>query len=163
MRTIIAASLMLFSIGSATAQDVYDAVFVSDPAVCERAGEADMGKVLFDLQAKAVAPRSGIWVGGELACKLLDLRTHPSSWDVEEIYATARCTGPYIDFIDSVVVTSDSQNINRTVGDTGIEPPAMVEVMSLRQGANTDAAPDADGYAGVYTICDALTAEDFAP
>lgn len=155
----IAAALMLVSVGTAMA-DQYDAVYVSDPAVCERANEADMGQVLFDLQASAVAPRVGIWMG-ELGCKLVDQRMNASNWGTEEVYATARCDGPYLAFIDTVAVTSDSGNINLAWGDRDGTPPAMVEVLSMRHGDSTDAERDPESYAGVYQVCDALTAADF--
>jgi hypothetical protein len=164
MKTILATAMLLAGMGSALAADAYDALYVSDPAVCERAGEDDMGQVLFELQAAAVAPRLGIWLGGELTCKLVDVRLNPSNWGaVEEVYSTARCDGPYLAFIDSVVVTSDSGNINLAVGDTDILPPAMVEVLSMRHGDSTDAERDPASYAGVYTICETLTAADFTP
>lgn len=155
----IAAALMLVSIGTAMA-DQYDAVYVSDPAVCERASEADMGQVLFDLNASAVAPRVGIWMG-ELECKLVDLRMNASNWGTDEVYATARCDGPYLAYIDNVVVTSDSGNINLAWGDREGTPPAMVEVLSMRHGDSTDAERDPENYAGVYQACEALTAADF--
>ncbi|MET3897237.1 hypothetical protein ABIB57_001174 [Devosia sp. UYZn731] len=156
----IAAALMLVSVGAAMA-DQYDAVYVSDPAVCERAGEADMGQVLFDLKAAAVSPRVGIWMG-ELGCKLVDVHMNESNWGgTQEVYAAARCDGPYLAFIDTVVVTSDSGNINLAWGDREGTPPAMVEVLSMKHGDSTDAERDPESYAGVYTQCDALKPADF--
>ena len=162
MRVSLVTCLMLASAGSAMATDVYDAVYVSDPAVCERTNE-DMREVLFDLQAAAISPRVGIWMG-ELGCKLHDVRMNASNWGTEEVYATARCDGPYLAFIDTVVVTSDSSNINLAWGDREGTPPAMVEVLSLKHGDSTDAQErDPQSYAGVYTLCEGLTAEDFIP
>jgi opacity protein-like surface antigen len=161
----VAAALMLVSMGSAMAADVYDAVYVSDAAVCERAGEADMGQVLFDLHAAAVAPRVGFWVGGEMNCTLYDPAEHPSPIadtpaDVE-IYATARCYAAEVDFRDSVIVTSVSQGINLDNGDTGETPPAKIEVMSMRADLGGETVRAQDGYAGIYTLCEALKAENF--
>ena len=100
---------------------------------------------------------------GELTCKLLDVRMNPSNWGtVEEVYSTARCDGPYLAFIDNIAITSDSGNINLAWGDREGAPPAMVEIISMRHGDSTDAERDPESYAGVYTKCDALTAEDFA-
>jgi len=161
----VAATLMLVSVGSAMAADAYDAIYVSDMAVCERAGDADMGKVLFDLQATAVAPRIGFWVGGEMSCTLYDATEHPSPIadtpaDVE-IYATARCYSADLDFRDDVIVTSVSQGINGDNGDTGQTPPAKIEVMSMRADVGGETMREQDGYAGIYTVCAALKAENF--
>lgn len=156
----IAAALMLVSVGAAMA-DQYDAVYVTDPAVCERAGEEDMTQVLFDLKAAAVAPRTGIWMG-ELSCKLVDVHMNESNWGgTEEVYAAARCDGPYLAFLDNVVISSDSGNINLAWGDRDGTPPAMVEILSMKHGDSTDGGRDPESYAGVYTECDALTAADF--
>jgi hypothetical protein len=157
----LAVTMMLASVGTAIAADAYDAVYVSDPAVCERADEPDMSAVLFELQAAAVSPRVGIWLG-ELDCKLVDQRLHQSNWGTDEVYATARCDGPYLAFIDNVVVTSNSGNINLAWGDREGTPPDMVEIISMRHGDSTDAERDPEDYAGVYTKCEKLTAEDFA-
>ena len=166
MKLGLAAAIMLVSVGSATAADLYDAVYVSDAAVCAKAGDPDMGKVLFDLQATAVVPRVGFWVRGEMTCTLMDPTEHPSPIaetpaDVE-IYATARCNAAEVDFRDSVIVTAVSQGINLDNGDTGETPPAKVEVMSMRADIGGEAIREQDGYAGIYTVCDALKAEDFA-
>lgn len=166
MKFNLAAAIMLVSIGSATAADLYDAVYVSDPAVCAKAGDPDLRKVLFDLQATAVVPRIGFWVGGEMDCTLVDATEHPSPiadkpTDVE-IYATARCYGADLDFRDSVVVTAVSQGINGSNGDTGQVPEDKVEVMSMRADLGGETVRELDGYAGIYTRCAALKAEDFA-
>jgi hypothetical protein len=155
----VAAALMLLSVGTAMA-DQYDAVYVSDPAVCARAGEGSMGQALFDLHAAAVSPRVGIWMG-ELACSMVDAHSNVSTTGTDEIYAIARCEGPYLTFIDTVLVTSDSSNINLAWGDQEGTPPAMVEVISMKHGDSTDAERDPESYAGVYTKCDALTPENF--
>ena len=162
MRLPIATLLMLASIGSAMAADQYDAVYATDPAACEKTGE-DMGEALFGLQAAIVAPRVGIWMG-ELECKFNDVHMNPSTWgQVEEVYATARCDGPYLAFIDNVVITSDSSNINLAWGDQEGTPPAMVEILSMKHGESTDAERDPQDYAGVYTLCEGLTPEDLVP
>jgi hypothetical protein len=159
----LAAALMLASVGSAMAAEVYDSVYVSDMAVCERAGEDDIGKVLFDLQAAAVVPHKGFWVGGEMTCTLEDQVEHPSPIaDTEadvEIYATARCHAAEIDFRDDVIVTSVSQNINLDNGDTEETPPAKVEVMSMRADLGGESIREQDGYAGIYTLCEAINPE----
>lgn len=165
MRLSFAAAAMLLSVGSAMAADALDAVYVSDPAVCDRAGEDDMGQVLFDLGATAVAPRIGFWVGGEMACQLMDATEHPSpiaetAADVE-IYATARCYAAYLDFRDSVIVTAVSQGINASNGDTEEVPEPKIEVMSMRADIGGETIREQDGYAGIHTLCEALAAEDF--
>jgi hypothetical protein len=162
MRLRIATALMLASIGSALAADQYDAVYATDPAACEKTGE-DMGQALFELKAAIVAPRVGIWMG-ELECKFNDVRMNPSPWgQVEEVYATARCDGPYLALIDQVAITSDSSNINLAWGDQEGIPPAMVEILSMRHGESTDAERNPQDYAGVYALCEGLTAEDLVP
>ncbi|MEO8685231.1 MAG: hypothetical protein ABI414_10375 [Devosia sp.] len=166
MKLSLAAAIMLVSVGSATAADLYDAVYVSDAAVCAKAGDPDMGKVLFDLQATAVAPRIGFWVGGEMTCTLVDQTEHPSPIadtpaDVE-IYASARCNAAEVDFRDSVIITAVSQGINLENGDTGETPPDKVEVMSMRADIGGETIREQDGYAGIFTRCEALKAEDFA-
>lgn len=162
MKFLVGTTMMLLATASAMAADQYDAVYATDPAVCERVGEG-LGEALFELQAAVVAPRVGIWMG-ELECKFNDVRMNPSNWGVvEEVYATARCDGPYLAFIDTVAITSDSGNINLAWGDQEGTPPAMVEVLSMRHGDSTDAERDPESYAGVYTICDGLTAEDLIP
>jgi hypothetical protein len=162
MKSAIATLLMLASIGSAMAADQYDAVYATDPAACEKTGE-DMGQALFELQAAIVAPRVGIWMG-ELECKFNDVRMNPSPWrQVEEVYATARCYGPYLAFIDLVAITSDSSNINLAWGDQEGTPPAMVEILSMKHGESTDAERDPQDYAGVYTLCEGVTTEDLVP
>lgn len=166
MKLNLAAAIMLLSVGSATAADLYDAVYVSDPAVCAKAGDPDMGKVLFDLHATAVAPRVGFWVGGEMTCTMVDASEHPSPiadkpTDVE-IYATARCYAADLDFRDSVIVTAVSQGINGSNGDTGLVPEDKVEVMSMRADVGGETMREQDGYAGIYTRCADLKAEDFA-
>ena len=161
MKLGLATIVMLASVGSATAADVYDSVYVTDPAVCERAGgDEEIGQILFELQASAVAPRVGIRMG-ELTCKLNDLRMNAGTWGTDEVNATARCDGPYLAFLDQVAITSDSGNINLTWGDQEGTPPAMVEIISMKHGDSTDAQRDKDSYAGVYTLCDKLTAADF--
>ncbi|QQR40644.1 hypothetical protein [Devosia rhizoryzae] len=160
MRNILAMSILLLATGAVCA-DQYDAIYVSDPVVCERAKTESVRDVLFDLNAAAVSPRVGIWMG-ELDCVLNDVRMNPSNWgEVEEVYATARCDGPYRAFIDPVAITSDSSNINLVWGDQDGEPPASVEILSVLHGESTDAERDPESYAGVYTICEGLTAADF--
>jgi hypothetical protein len=89
---------------------------------------------------------------------------NPSPWGaVKEVYATARCEGPYLAFIDQVAVTSDSGNINLAWGDQEGTPPAMVEILSMKHGESTDAAREPLDYAGVYTLCEGLTAADLVP
>jgi hypothetical protein len=162
MKFPLATVMMLASIGSAVAADQYDAVYATDPAVCDRSGE-ELGEALFELQAAVVAPRVGIWMG-ELECRFHDVRMNPSTWGtVEEVYATARCDGFSLAFIDTVAITSDSSNINLTWGDQEGTPPAMVEILSMRHGDSTDAERDPESYAGVYTLCEGLTAEDLIP
>ena len=162
MKFRLATLMMLASIGSAMAADQYDAVYATDPAACERTGE-ELGQALFELQAAIVAPRVGIWMG-ELECKFNDVRMNPSNWGtVEEVYATARCDGPYLAFIDQVAITSDSGNINLAWGDREGTPPAMVEILSMKHGESTDAERDPQDYAGVYTLCEGLTAKDLVP
>jgi hypothetical protein len=163
MKLGFAAAAMLMSIGSASAAEVYDSVYVTDMAVCARAGEADIGKVLFDLQAAAVVPHKGIWVGGEMTCTLVDQTEHPSPIadtpaDVE-IYATARCNAADLDFRDQVIITSVSQAINQDNGDTEETPPAKVEVMSMRSDLGGESIREQDGYAGIYTLCEAIKPE----
>ena len=163
MKLGLATMVMLASVGSATAADVYDSVYVTDPAVCERAGgDEEIGQILFELQASAVAPRVGIRMG-ELVCKLNDLRMNSGTWGTDEVNATARCDGPYLAFLDQVAITSDSGNINLTWGDQEGTPPAMVEIISMKHGDSTDAQRDKTSYAGVYTVCDKLAAADFMP
>lgn len=160
MKLSLATLMMLASIGSAMAADQYDAIYVSDPAVCEQAKGRNVRDVLFDLNAAAVMPRVGIWMG-ELECKLNDVRMTQSVWGpVEEVSSTARCTGPYLDFIDGVTMTSDSSNINLAWGDKEGTPPSMIEVFSLLHGPSTDEERDADSYAGVYTLCEGITFDD---
>ena len=162
MKLGLATIVMLASVVSATAADVYDSVYVTDMAVCERAGgDEAIGQILFDLQAAAVSPRVGIWMG-ELSCKLNDVRMNSGTWGTDEVNATARCDGPYLAFLDQVAITSDSGNINLTWGDQEGTPPAMVEVISMKHGDSTDAVRDPESYAGVYQLCDTLTAKDFA-
>ena len=166
MKFGLSAAMLLMSVGSAMAADAYDAVYVSNPAVCERAGEADMTAVLFDLQATAVAPRSAMWVQGEMTCTLVNQTTHLSpiaDTDADvEIFATGRCYGAYVDFADQLVLTTVSQNINLANGDTGEAQPERLEIMSMRADLGGDDRKTTDGYAGLYTKCDALKAEDFA-
>lgn len=161
MKWTFAPAIVMLMTGAAVAADQYDAVYVSDPAVCERAGEEDMTGVLFELGAAAVAPRVGIWMG-EMSCLLNDVRMNPSNWGaVEEVYATARCDGPYVAFIDPVAISSDTGNINLAWGDRDGTPPERVEIFSVLHGQSTDAERDPESYAGVYTICEALSAQDF--
>lgn len=163
MKNTVAAILMLAGTGSAMAADAYDAIYVSNPAVCERAGEADMGAVLFELQAAAVSPRQAIWVGGEMTCSLIDVRTMPSAmhWAPEdtEIMASARCYAPYEDFLDNLVITNVSQNINLAQGDSPEPGPATVEIISMRADLGGEDMAAQDGYDGLYTLCEGLTAE----
>lgn len=162
MKFSLVTMMMLASIGSAIAADQYDAVYATDPAICDRTGE-ELGEALFELQAAVVAPRVGIWMG-ELECKFHDVRMNPSNWgEVEDVYATARCDGFSLAFIDTVAITSDSGNINLAWGDQEGTPPAMVEILSMKHGDSTDAERDPESYAGVYTICEGLTAEDLVP
>ncbi|WP_375450875.1 hypothetical protein [uncultured Devosia sp.] len=159
MKLVLVTAICLVGVGSATAADVFDAIYVLDPAACERAGEADFANVLFELQASVVAPRTGIWVGGELACTLVDFREYPSpiaetSEDVE-LYASARCHGYDLDFLDTVVLTAVSQQINMANGDTGEVPEDKMQIISMRADIGGEAITD--GYAGIYTRCDALT------
>lgn len=162
MRLVIATVMAFVGVGSVLAADQYDAVYATDPAACERTGE-ELGQALFELQAAVIAPRIGIWMG-ELECRFNDVRMNPSNrGTVEEVYATARCDGPYLAFIDQVAVTSDSSNINLAWGDQDGTPPAMVEVLSMRHGDSTDAERDPQDYAGVYTLCEGVTAEDLVP
>jgi hypothetical protein len=165
MKTALATCMMLACVGSALAADVYDNVYVSNPAVCERAGEADMNVVLFELQAAAVSPRQAIWVGGEMTCSLVDVRTMPSAmhWDPKdtEIMASARCYAPYQDYLDQLVITNVSQNINLHYGDTEEPVPPTVEIISMRADLGGEAMAAADGYDGIYTLCERLTPEDF--
>jgi len=166
VKTAHVAALTAISITSAMAQEVYDNIYVSDPAVCERAGEGDMNAVLFELSAAAVSPREAIWVGGEMTCTLADVSTNmsPMRWESEdgEVLATARCLGPYIDFRDELVLTTSSQGINLHYGDTGETPPLSLEIMSMRADLGGEELAETDGYDGIYTVCPALSAEDFA-
>ena len=166
MKIVFVAAISLFSVASAMAEEVYDHIYVSDPAVCERAGEEDMSAVLFELSAAAVSPREGIWVGGEMTCTLADVSTNmsPIGWESEdgEVLATARCLGPYLDFRDELVLTTSSQGINLHYGDTGETPPLSLEIMSMRADIGGDEVAQTDGYDGIYTVCRALSAEDFA-
>jgi len=167
MKFSLATVIMLASIGSAMAADAYDALYVSDPAVCARAGEADMNLVLFELQAAAVSPRRAIFVGGEMSCDLVDVRTMPSAmhWDPAdtEILASARCYAPYEDYLDHLVITNVSQNINLHYGDADQPIPPTVEIISMRADLGGEDLAAADGYDGIYTLCETLTAEDFIP
>lgn len=160
MKLSLATVVLLLGAGSVAAADQYDAVYVSDPAVCERADGPNVRDLLFELQAAAVSPRVGIWMG-ELECKLNDVRMNPSLWGaVEEVYATARCDGPYLAFIDTVAITSDSSNINLAWGDQAGTPPPMVEILSVKHGESTNAERDPLSYAGVYTLCEGISLED---
>ena len=168
MRTALATAILLLAAGSVAADDIYDAVFVSDPAACERAGEADFGQVLFDLQATVLIPRHGIWSGGELVCTMRNIETDLSPIadtpaDIE-LYATARCHGYDLDFIDQVVVSGFAQGINAANGDDGIDHPAgeKVQLYSMRADLRAPDVPDYDKYAGIYSRCDGLTLEDVA-
>lgn len=165
MKPILVMLIGLAGTGAALAADAYDAVYVSNPSVCDRAGEANMSTVLFDLQAAAVSPRQAIWVGGEMECTLADVRTVPSAmhWDPAdtEILASARCYAPYEDYLDPVVITNVSQNINLSNGDSDAPMPAKVEIISMRADLGGEALAKADGYDGVYTLCEALKPEDF--
>lgn len=165
MRLLLASVTCLLGTGAALAADAYDAVYVSDPAVCARAGESNLNTVLFDLQASAVSPRKAIWVAGEMECTLVDVRTTPSAmhWDPAdtEILASARCYAPYQDYLDQLVITNTSQNINQSNGDSEEQPPAKVEIISMRADLGGEAVAKADGYAGIYTLCEALTPEAF--
>lgn len=168
MRLPLAAALMLLATGTAMAADVYDAVFVTNTAVCDQAGADDMAQVLFDLEATALVPMQGIWSRGEMVCTLRNIDTDLSPIadgpDEVEIYATARCHAYDIDFIDPVVISAYSQGINAENGDDGIDHPPgeKVQLYSMRADLRAEGAPDYDNYAGIYTRCEALTAEDFA-
>ncbi|MDV3250630.1 hypothetical protein DevBK_04705 [Devosia sp. BK] len=166
MRTAIVAALVVCSIGGALADDAYDTIYVSDPAVCDQAGKGDIESVLFDLQASAVLPREAIWVRGEMICRLVDVRMSPSAmgWDDgdTEVLATARCYGPYEDYMDQVVLTNVSQNINLHYGDTGEPIPPSLEIISMRADLGGEEMAKSDGYDGIYTACPPLTAKDFA-
>lgn len=164
MKVSLAAALMLLATGTSMAADAYDAIYVSNPAVCERADEPDMNLVLYELQASAVAPRVGIWIDGEMNCSFYDFTTHPSPIamgpeDVD-LFATARCSAYDIDFLDMVVVSAMSMGINMDNGDTEEEPEPKVQVISLRADTKNLTTEDWDHYAGIYTRCDALTVED---
>lgn len=164
MKLSMAAALALLATGSAMAADAYDAVYVSDPAVCERAGEPDMNLVLYELKAKAVAPRVGVWIDGEMNCTFHDLTMHPSPIAENaahvDIFATARCTAYDIDFLDTVVVSAHSAGINMANGDTEQDPEDQVQLISLRADIKGLTTEDWDYYAGIYTKCAALTVED---
>ena len=165
MRSFFSAAVILLGTTSAFAQDVYDTVYVSDPAVCDRAGESDLNSVLFQLQASAVSPRQAIWVRGEMTCKLVDVRTSPSAmgWEPEdtEVLATARCYGAYEDYMDQLVLTNVSQNINLHYGDTDKPIPPSLEIISMRADIGGTEVETSDGYAGIYTACPALNADAF--
>jgi hypothetical protein len=166
VRRFLAATLMLLATGTSMAADAYDAVYVSDPAVCDRADEPDMNTVLYELKATAVAPRVGVWIEGEMNCAFYDLTMHPSPIaespaDVD-IFATARCTAYDVDFLDLVVVSANSMGINMANGDTGEVTEDKVQLISLRADTAKLAPDDWDYYAGIYTKCDALTVEDLA-
>lgn len=166
MKISLAAALLLLATGTVLAADAYDSVYVSDPAVCKRAGEANMNNVLYELKANAVAPRVGIWIEGEMNCSFYDLTMHPSpiaeSPEDVDIFATARCTAYDIDFLDMVVVSAHSLGINMSNGDTEETPEDKVQVISLRADTANRTKGDWDYYAGIYTKCDALTVEDLA-
>jgi hypothetical protein len=164
MKLSLATAMMLLATGSAMAADAYDAIYVSDPAVCERAGEPDMNTVLYELKASAVAPRIGVWIEGEMNCAFYDLTMHPSpiaeSPKDVDIFATARCTAYDIDFLDTVVVSANSAGINMDNGDTEETPEPKVQLISMRADIKGLTSDDWDYYAGIYTKCDALTVED---
>ncbi|MDB5505781.1 MAG: hypothetical protein JWR75_419 [Devosia sp.] len=165
MKLLWPATLLLLGIGPALADDVYDAVYVSDPAVCERAGEADMNAVLYDLAATAIEPRRGFYVAGEMMCTLVDQTTHmspiASTEDDLEIFATARCNAYDIDFRDQVIITPVSQHINASNGDTDAVIPDQMEVISMRADLGGEGQATTDGYAGIYTRCDAIAVGAF--
>ncbi|MEO5805653.1 hypothetical protein [Devosia sp.] len=165
MKSILVAAVMLASVGSAMAADVYDAVYVSDMKLCEQAKTkgADIHQALFDLKARAVAPRLGVWMS-ESYCSFLNQTTGVSPMadndptDVD-LYSTARCIGYDLDFLDQVVVSHDSMGINESNGDTVETPPAKVQIISLREGM-TGYVPDTDSIAGIYTLCEAIKPKD---
>lgn len=168
MRMALATAMALLATASVAAEDIYDAVFVSDPAVCERAGEADFAQVLFELQATVLIPRHGIWSGGELVCTTRNFDTGLSPLadgpDDIELYATARCHAYDLDFIDQIVVSGFAQQVNAENGDDGIDHPPgeKVQLYSMRADLRAPDVPDYDKYAGIYTRCDGLTLEDVA-
>lgn len=158
MRTTLGIALILLATSAAMGSDYYDAAYVSDPAVCERAGEKPLSDLLFEEEAWLVLPRQAI-LAGEMSCGLYNAQEIASSFGgAPEILATARCHGFEIDFLDQVVVETDSFGINMSRGDDGIEHELgeMVEVVSMRAATNP---PDYENYAGLYTRCDALTEE----
>ena len=168
MRANLATTMLLLATASVAAEDIYDAVFVSNKAACDRAAEAEFGQVLFDLQATVLIPRHGIWSGGELVCTMRNLDTDVSPIadtpaDLE-LYGTARCHGYDLDFIDQVVVSGFAQGINAENGDDGVDHPPgeKVQLYSMRADLRAPDVPDYDKYAGIYTRCDGLTLEDVA-
>ena len=104
--------------------------------------------------------------GMRMICRIVDVRMSPSAmgWDDgdTEVLATARCYGPYEDYMDQVVLTNVSQNINLHYGDTGEPIPPSLEIISMRADLGGEEMAKSDGYDGIYTACPALTAKDFA-
>jgi hypothetical protein len=158
MKVLWAAGFMIMATGSALAADYYDAAYVTDPAVCERAGEKPVMDLLFEEDAWLVLPRQAL-LAGEIGCRFYNVQEIASALGhTPEILATVRCHGFDIDFLDQVVVEADSFGINQSFGDDGIEHQVgeKVEVISMRSDANP---PDYENYAGLYSRCDALTEE----
>lgn len=158
MKTLLVAGFTILAVSATVASDYYDAAYVSHPAVCERAGEKPFTDLLFEEDAWLVLPRQTIFAG-EMSCRLYKIEEIESAFGgLPEILATARCHGFEIDFLDQVVIETDSFGINQSFGDDGIEhqPGEKVEVLSMRAAANP---PNYENYAGLYTRCDALTEE----
>ncbi len=142
----------LLCVTPVVADDVFDAAYVSNPAVCERAGEEDINTVLFEEKAWAVYPSKGI-LGGEIVCYFHDQKTQINGAWEPEVFSTTRCMGFETNFLDQVAVAPDSFNINMHFGDDAQEHKMgeIVEVISMRADTNP---PDYESYAGLYTRCD---------
>lgn len=155
MRGAFVLGLALFAAGPALAQEFYNSAYVSDPAVCERAGEDDIQGVLFELNAWILAPKKGV-IAAELGCEFVTQQTISRREWGEELLSTTRCYGHEIDFVDQTVIAADSGSINADFGDQPGEPVLgdTLNVLSLRTNAATD---EWENYAGLYRRCDALT------
>ena len=80
--------------------DVYDAVFVSDAAVCEAAAATDLSNALFEYNASAIVPRH--WkLAPEMSCSFDRVESEPSETG-EQLYVWAHCQtidAAYDDFL----------------------------------------------------------------
>jgi len=132
--------------GAVQAGELYDGLFVTDPAICARAAETDLSDALFELDGLAIVPRRET-LGPEFRCRHVAVAGSAAGAG-EDLVVTAFCETLDRHYPDLMSISARSVKAAAARGDRPVG--AVIEVVSTHAQAAIG-----DDHSTLYYRCDA--------